>query len=233
MMQASEEEENMYLAGYGTGNDFSPSFHENLEATQEMTMHATSPSKNIEINNVVQPKTDAWGMLRRKGGTQEEHKLEHRTKDGKRDTYVIGRSTKADIVVDDRRVSAAHCAVYCDYTEARLRVFVEDMSANGTFVNDSLIRLTRGQRLELKTGDEVFLINPRNMEERPGENCAAFLYINLRERLFIERTIGSAPSSSSLKNPSCRYVSLLIYHLHPLTVDQPQTHTTVDQPLAF
>ena len=201
IQQASEEEENMYLAGYGTGNDFSPyHLYDSLEATQEMTMHATSPSKNIEINQEI----DAWGMLRRKGGTQEEHKLEHRTKDGKRDTYVIGRSTKADIVVEDRRVSAVHCAVYCDYTEARLRVFVEDMSANGTFVNDSLIRLTRGQRLELKTGDEVFLINPRNMEERPNENGATFLYINLRERLFIERTIGSAPSSSSFKHPSCR-----------------------------
>ena len=227
-MQASEEEENMYLAGYGNGNDFSPSFHlyDSLEATQEMTMHATSPSKNIGVNHEIQPKTDAWGMLRRKGGTQEEHKLEHRTKDGKRDTYVIGRSTKADIVVEDRRVSAAHCAVYCDYTEARLRVFVEDMSANGTFVNDSLIRLTRGQRLELKTGDEVFLINPRNIEERPSENCAAFLYINLRERLFIERTIGSAPSSSSFKHPSCRYVmsdSWFVIFLHP--ADLSLTHS--------
>ena len=182
-----------------------------LEATQtqqevvnEATMHATSPSKAGAGGGASKARSDAWGLVRRKGGNQEEIMLEHRVKDGKRDTYVIGRSTKADIVVNDGRVSAHHCAVYCDYSEARLRVFVEDMSANGTFVNDSLIRLTKGKRLELKTGDEIFLVNPRTLESRPGgaDNSAAFLYINLRERMFVERTIGSAPSSSSSSSSS-------------------------------
>jgi hypothetical protein len=170
------------------------------EVLNEATMHATSPSKAGGTGAAgTKPRSDAWGLVRRKGGNQEEFLLEHRLKDGKRDTYVIGRSTKADIVVNDGRVSAHHCAVYCDYSEARLRVFIEDMSANGTFVNDSLIRLTKGKRLELKTGDEIFLVNPRTLESRPGGtgNSAAFLYINLRERMFVERTIGYAPSSSS------------------------------------
>jgi FHA domain len=170
------------------------------EVLNEATMHATSPSKAGGTGAAgTKPRSGAWGLVRRKGGNQEEFLLEHRLKDGKRDTYVIGRSTKADIVVNDGRVSAHHCAVYCDYSEARLRVFIEDMSANGTFVNDSLIRLTKGKRLELKTGDEIFLVNPRTLESRPGGtgNSAAFLYINLRERMFVERTIGYAPSSSS------------------------------------
>jgi FHA domain len=134
--------------------------YEEIEQTQDycepndMTMQVPSPTHFEE-----KPRSNIWGSLRRRGGDQEEIRLEHRNKDGKRDTYVIGRSRAADITVDDKRVSSQHCMVYCDYEEARLRVFVEDTSVNGTFVNDSLTRLHKGKRLELKTGDEIFLIN--------------------------------------------------------------------------
>lgn len=160
-----------------------------LEPSDTMMQVASAMSSNEE-----KPKSNVWGSLRRKGGDQMEVKLEHRTKNGKRDTYIIGRSKGADIVVVDKRVSSQHCLVYCDYEEARLRVFVEDTSVNGTFVNDSLTRLHKGKRLELKTGDEIFLINPRDLENNSTsvDNCASFLYVNLRDRLFVLRTIGSA-----------------------------------------
>jgi serine/threonine protein kinase len=114
-------------------------------------------------------------------------------KDGRRDTCIVGRSKGSDITVEDKRVSSQHCMVYCDYEEARLRVFVEDTSVNGTFINDSLTRLHKGKRMELKTGDEIFLINPRNGSE---DNNTSFLYVNLRDRLFVQRTIGSALDST-------------------------------------
>lgn len=168
---------------------------DDIEQTQDyqepydMTMQAPSPTR-LEEN----PRSNVWGSLRRKGGDQEEFRLEHRTIDGKRDTYVIGRSKGADITVEDKRVSSQHCKVYCDYAEARLRVFVEDSSVNGTFVNDSLTRLHKGKRLELKTGDQIYLINPRSVDLNNGthDNCTSFLYVNLRDRLLVQRTIGSA-----------------------------------------
>jgi serine/threonine protein kinase len=170
------------------------------------TMHVPSPTKSDEVK----PRSNIWGSLRRKGGDQEEVKLEHRTKDGRRDTYIIGRSKAADVIVEDKRVSSQHCFVYCDYEEARLRVFVEDKSVNGTYVNDSLTRLHKGKRLELKTGDEIFLINPHNLEFQNGNTtkCASFLYINLRDRLFVQRTIGSVKVSENLstENSSLTHV---------------------------
>ena len=172
------------------------SSYEEVEQTQDylepsdMTLQAPSPMRS----NGEKPKSNLWGSLRRKGGDQKELKLEHRTKNGRRDTYSIGRSKGSDIVVEDKRISSQHCLVYCDYEEARLRVFVEDTSVNGTFVNDSLTRLHKGKRLELKTGDEIFLINPRSVEntDTSVDNCTSFLYVNLRDRLFVQRTIGSA-----------------------------------------
>ena len=177
-------------------SDYQNASWDDIEQTQDylepndMTMQAPSPMRCKEEK----PKSNVWGSLRRKGGDQEEIKLEHRTKNGKRDTYIIGRSRGADITVEDKRVSSQHCMIYCDYEEARLRVFVEDSSVNGTFVNDSLTRLHKGKRLELKTGDEIFLINPRNPEQSSNavDNCTSFLYVNLRDRLFVQRTIGSA-----------------------------------------
>jgi pSer/pThr/pTyr-binding forkhead associated (FHA) protein len=131
-------------------------------------------------------------------GGQIEHKLMHREKDGKKDTYVLGRSRNIDIVVNNPRVSSKHCLIYCDYTEARLRVFIEDSSVNGTFINDSLMKLSRGERLELKSGDEIFLVNPRNLDMHSPENAAlAFMFINLRDRLVVKREATMAPTVST------------------------------------
>ncbi|KAJ1429299.1 hypothetical protein B484DRAFT_396458, partial [Ochromonadaceae sp. CCMP2298] len=44
----------------------------------------------------------------------------------------------------------------------------------------ALTRLRKGERMELKSGDEVFLLNPRKCGT---ESEAAFVFINLRERL--------------------------------------------------
>ena len=178
--------------------------YEDIEPTQDysepndMTMQVPSPTRLKEEK----PTSNIWGSLRRRGGDQEETQLEHRNKDGKRDTYTIGRSRGSDITVDDKRVSSSHCMVYCDYEEARLRVFVEDTSVNGTFVNDSLTRLHKGKRLELKTGDEIFLINPRNLElELNGpDKRTSFLYVNLRDRLFVQRTIAPSRGSTETEN---------------------------------
>ena len=146
---------------------------------------------------------DVWGLLRRKGGNQEEYSLVHRMDSyGQRDTYILGRSRSCDICVPHNQVSTSHCYIYCDYSEARLRVFVEDTSRGGTYINSSLTRLVKGERIELMTGDEVYLLHPRS--DAAGQSC--FMFINMRERYFLhlqrlKRTGREGMLPSSVRRP--------------------------------
>lgn len=128
-----------------------------------------------------------WGILRVLR-TQTEHKLLHREKNGLKDHYVIGRSKGCDVVVLDKRVSSHHCSVYCDYSQATLRVFVEDNSSNGTFINGSWTKLNKKLRTELKSGDEIYLINPDLPAPVPDE-AGPFLFINMRDRFAMQKKI--------------------------------------------
>lgn len=163
--------------------------HESEELTQQSSVNNSATKMSRTVSK------DLWGLLRRLGGDHEEIELCHRIKDLKRDTYTIGRSSKCDITVADTWVSTNHCSIYCDYTQAKLRIFIEDSSANGTFINDALTRLRKGERMELKSGDQIFLLNPRKVETE-GKKFATFTYINLRERLVAVREISFAPSRS-------------------------------------
>ena len=122
-----------------------------------------------------------WGQLMLEGG--EEFMLYHRTKGYKRfdnyitnslnfsftyshvynrDTFTIGRDESNDIRVDSslKHISMVHCMIYIDYSQARLRIFIEDCSSNGTYINSALNRLSKGQRVQLKSGDLICLIKP-------------------------------------------------------------------------
>lgn len=140
---------------------------------------------------IVEP-TRLWGLLQRQSDSFD---LTHRTKDGRRDTFIIGRNDVCDISVADKRVSSKHCLIYCDYSQARLRIFLEDSSQNGTFINNSLSRLNKGERVELKTGDEIYLFNPRNMKTAE-DRLASFMFKNIRERMLGQRQIERAPVSA-------------------------------------
>lgn len=129
------------------------------------------------------------------------------------DVYLIGRSHLCDIQVNEKRVSARHCIIYCDYTQAKMRVFVEDYSSNGTYVNDSLIKLSHGERMELRSGDEIYLINPRNAQlQTPGgkglhpapTGQVTFMFINIRDRLAANREVSFAPVLQSVSIPDVR-----------------------------
>jgi hypothetical protein len=155
---------------------------ENIDTFIGSVNGSPSPIQNDE--------SKLWGMLRRKGIDQE-YKLIHRIKDGRKDLYTIGRQKKCDIIINDQRVSSIHCLIYCDYLDERLTMFVSDCSANGTYVNNSLIRLSSGERTELKSGDEIFLMNPRYIST--AEGLVSFIFVNMRERLFVPRVVDVAP----------------------------------------
>ena len=132
----------------------------------------------IEDYSQQESSLNIWGILRLRGGGRDEHKLSYREVNGIKDSYTIGRnSTANDIVVNDKRVSNIHCRIFCDYNSARLKITIENKSQNGTFINDSLTRLDIGQSTELKSGDEIYLVNPRRALE---SETASFLFINMR-----------------------------------------------------
>ncbi|KAG5979645.1 hypothetical protein E4U55_004929 [Claviceps digitariae] len=67
--------------------------------------------------------------------------------------YLIGRYAECDIVVDHSLVSNRHCLLFTENKGEDTIALVQDLSSNGTFVNDAYVgcNLTR----ELKDHDEI------------------------------------------------------------------------------
>lgn len=173
-----------------------------MEATQPEIEDTQSGSMNsTAMRRAASTAIDAWGLLRRQSSDREEFTLIHRIKDFKRDTFTIGRSSKCDVTVADSWVSTNHCCIYCDYTQPKMRVFIEDSSVNGTFINNALTRLRKGERVELRSGDEIYLLNPRK-PENAAKAFTSFVFINLRERLMAFREISVAPSLATSVVPN-------------------------------
>ncbi|KAK4128737.1 Pkinase-domain-containing protein [Parathielavia appendiculata] len=67
--------------------------------------------------------------------------------------YVIGRHPECDIRVDDLQVSNRHCLIFTENKGNSTVAVLEDLSRNGTYVNEAY--LTRNDRRELQEGDEI------------------------------------------------------------------------------
>lgn len=59
----------------------------------------------------------------------------------------------ADVVVNDHIVSNRHCLLFTENKSSDTVAIVEDLSQNGTFVNEAFVG--RNQRRELEDGDEI------------------------------------------------------------------------------
>lgn len=62
-----------------------------------------------------------------------------------------------DLVIDDPCVSNRHCLIYRVVCNGRVRVFLEDLSSNGTFINENLVGCNRD--VELKDRDEIGILD--------------------------------------------------------------------------
>ncbi|ROW01655.1 hypothetical protein VSDG_02073 [Cytospora chrysosperma] len=73
--------------------------------------------------------------------------------------YLIGRhpECETDIVVDDPSVSNRHCLIFTENKSNDAIAIVEDLSSNGTFVNEAIIG--RNHRRELKESDEIAVLD--------------------------------------------------------------------------
>lgn len=71
--------------------------------------------------------------------------------------YLIGRHRECDLVLDIPTISNRHCLIFNENKHSDTVGVVEDLSANGTFVNQTL--LGRNKRRELEDGDEISILD--------------------------------------------------------------------------
>jgi serine/threonine-protein kinase CHEK2 len=70
--------------------------------------------------------------------------------------YLIGRHPECDLIVDIPTISNRHCLIFSENKGGNTRAILEDLSTNGTYINDQV--LGRNKRRELEDGDEITLL---------------------------------------------------------------------------
>jgi serine/threonine-protein kinase CHEK2 len=71
--------------------------------------------------------------------------------------YLIGRHRECDLVLDIPTISNRHCLIFNENKNGGTVGVVEDLSSNGTFVNETI--LGRNKRRELEDGDEITVLD--------------------------------------------------------------------------
>ncbi|KAI1097650.1 Pkinase-domain-containing protein [Jackrogersella minutella] len=71
--------------------------------------------------------------------------------------YLIGRHPECDVIVDDAVVSNRHCLIFTENKGDDTVAILEDLSSNGTFVNEAIVG--RNQRRELQEQDEIAVMD--------------------------------------------------------------------------
>ncbi|KAE9962808.1 hypothetical protein BLS_010000 [Venturia inaequalis] len=90
---------------------------------------------------------------------QEEEKAYEKTKiKGKASGgYLIGRHPECDRILEAPTVSNRHCLLFPENKGGKSIAVLEDISGNGTFVNDAMVG--RNKRRELQDGDEIAVLD--------------------------------------------------------------------------
>ncbi|KAJ5730137.1 serine/threonine-protein kinase chk2 (cds1) [Penicillium malachiteum] len=71
--------------------------------------------------------------------------------------YLFGRHPECDLVIDSPTISNRHFLLFEEKKKGDVVALVEDLSSNGTFVNDALVG--RNKNRELEDGDEISILN--------------------------------------------------------------------------
>ncbi|KAI1457383.1 checkpoint kinase 2-like protein [Annulohypoxylon moriforme] len=97
---------------------------------------------------------------KQQGGTalkQEESFEKSKVKGVPSGGYLIGRHPECDVIVDDPMVSNRHCLIFTENNSDDTIAIIEDLSSNGTFVNEAIVG--RNQRRELQEQDEIAVMD--------------------------------------------------------------------------
>ncbi|KAJ5528009.1 DNA damage response protein kinase DUN1 [Penicillium frequentans] len=71
--------------------------------------------------------------------------------------YLIGRHPECDLKIDSPTISNRHFLLFEEKRKGDVVAILEDLSSNGTFVNDAIVG--RNKHRELEDGDEVSILN--------------------------------------------------------------------------
>jgi serine/threonine-protein kinase Chk2 len=71
--------------------------------------------------------------------------------------FCTSSSTLSDLRVEDPLVSNRHCLIFTENKDGRTMAIIEDLSSNGTFVNEAIVG--RNKRRELKDRDEIIVLD--------------------------------------------------------------------------
>ncbi|KAJ4352706.1 serine/threonine protein kinase [Ascochyta clinopodiicola] len=108
--------------------------------------------------DIVGPKSGTEKVAKHEYEKQEEEYEKQKAEKGvTAGGYLIGRHRECDRQLESNTVSNRHCLLFAEKQGGDLVAVVEDLSGNGTFVNDSLIG--RNKRRELKEGDELAILS--------------------------------------------------------------------------
>ncbi|KAJ5974050.1 DNA damage response protein kinase DUN1 [Penicillium waksmanii] len=71
--------------------------------------------------------------------------------------YLVGRHPECDLVINIPTISNRHFLLFSEKRKGDVVAMLEDLSSNGTFVNDAIVG--RNKHRELEDGDEVSILN--------------------------------------------------------------------------
>ncbi|KAJ9297578.1 hypothetical protein DTO271G3_4353 [Paecilomyces variotii] len=71
--------------------------------------------------------------------------------------YLIGRHPECDLVLNIPTISNRHCLIFNENKKGHVVAILEDLSSNGTFVNEAIVG--RNRQRELEDGDEVTILD--------------------------------------------------------------------------
>ena len=89
--------------------------------------------------------------------------------------YLVGRHPECDIILDIPTISNRHCLLFNEHRDGNSIAVLEDLSSNGTFVNEAIVG--RNKRRELEDGDEVTVLDEARFVfryPRTGNDSNAF-----------------------------------------------------------
>ncbi|KAI0503048.1 SMAD/FHA protein kinase [Xylaria bambusicola] len=115
---------------------------------------------------------------------QEESYEKSKTKGVPSGGYLIGRHPECDVVIDHPIISNRHCLIFTENKGEDTVAVMEDLSSNGTFVNEAIVG--RNQRRELQEQDEIAVMDKARFIFRypRSRHSSAFLQqYTLLERL--------------------------------------------------
>jgi serine/threonine-protein kinase CHEK2 len=114
-----------------------------------------APAAPLEISKLdTRPQERATGNLAKDEEKYEKTKRQVGHPSG---GYLVGRHPECDLIVDIATISNRHCLLFSEHKYGETIVVLEDLSSNGTFVNEAIVG--RNKRRELEDGDEITILD--------------------------------------------------------------------------